>query len=159
MAKKKNKYVATPGAQFSPANAQAIGEALEELGEGISPDGLVDVAKTHPVLNELFEWDDTSAAHRYRLSQARHILGHIAVVVKMPDGGMKPVRAFHSLEVVDEGDETPSRNYIHINVVKREPELAEAVVLRAKAEVKAWRQRYNHLREYFEPVFKAIERV
>ena len=54
-----------------------IAEALENIRKagGLTPSRVVKVAsRTDSILHGLFEWDDSSAAHQFRLNQARRII-------------------------------------------------------------------------------------
>ena len=149
-------YTATRGAGFSNADAQEIGEAVERIGDQVTPDDVVDAARdTSSPLHRLFEWDDTLAAVRWRRQEARSVLNHLAVVVKMPDGNLEPIRAFHSVDV--ETDDTTARRYVHVSVVKSRPDIADNVVDRARGELESWRNRYRGYREFFGSVFSAID--
>lgn len=166
MKRTKRIYKAKPGAPFTQKNAQQIGEEIEKLGESVTPAELVSEAKRNTVLKKYFTWDDRKAAHDHRLWQARHLLGSLSVVVEMPNGDQKELRAFYSQKVEsssvdDEGSEEvrTSRRYMHISVVEREPELARDVIGDAKRELREWKTRYSDYSAYFGPVFAAIEQV
>jgi len=65
-------------------NPQTCGEELERLRveKGLlTPEVVVDAATdaTSP-LHAAFEWDDTAAAHQYRISQARRLITSIRIV-------------------------------------------------------------------------------
>lgn len=85
------------------ADAQVAGEVCEELErEGrLTPENLVEVSKDEnaPLHNE-FEWNDATAANKYRRSQAQFIIQML--VVKSPDDEEEekkpPVRAFFAID-------------------------------------------------------------
>lgn len=157
-------YKAAPGARFSDKKAAQIGVVLEKMGDSVTPVEVVNEArkKTSP-LHDQFEWDDKKAAGKWRLQQARHILGHINVVVTMPGGESSQIRAFHSLNCLseEEGDDeaVAERRYVHISVAEREPEAAEDIVAEARRELAQWKRRYEAYSSYFGEVFSAIESV
>lgn len=85
------------------ADAQVAGEVCEELErEGrLTPENLVEVSKDEnaPLHNE-FEWNDATAAKKYRRSQAQFIIQML--VVKSSDDEEEekkpPVRAFFAID-------------------------------------------------------------
>jgi hypothetical protein len=157
-------YKAAVGAQFNTKKAQEIGEVLESLGDSVTPGDVVHEArkKRSPLHNE-FDWDDESAANKFRLTHARHILGHINVVVTGEGGEQQELRAFYSINFVtsepEDEDVVTERRYVHIKVAEREPAAADDIVAEAKRELDQWRQRYKAYRSYFGSVFEAIEKV
>jgi hypothetical protein len=57
-------------------DAQIIGEYIElHFPDGVTPHQLLEVAtpKSSPI-HKYFDWNDESAAHKYRLDQARGII-------------------------------------------------------------------------------------
>ena len=160
----KRVYGAADGAQFPASQAQQIGEELEGIGEAPSAREVVATAKRRKksALHGQFEWDDPTAAQKYRLEQARHILNHIVIQVTTNDGEEKNVRAYHHAEVVvarddDTGEETKERRYVHVSVVEREPDIAEHTCEQALKELIGWKTRYALYRELFAGVFEEID--
>ena len=72
--------VKTPGTKGQRLIKQAL-KALERQGK-LTPDDLVIAAKNpkHP-LHDRFDWDDTVAAQRWRVHQAREIINSVQAVV------------------------------------------------------------------------------
>lgn len=80
----KKKFKARNGAPFSVKDAQKIGEELEDIKKkgNLTPPRIIERAKSKKsILNRYFEWEDTKAAEKWRLQQARNITGHIIEVV------------------------------------------------------------------------------
>ena len=82
-----------------PVSAQVAGEVCEELEQrnGLTPHNLVEVSRPKDApTHDLFEWDDTVAAEKYREVQARQV---IRLIVKVPEKSKsgEPTRAFVSL--------------------------------------------------------------
>lgn len=81
------------------ADANAVGKELEKLGDNVTPDSVLEVAKDeNNVMHDMFEWDDSIAGQKYRLSQARHIIANIRVNIISDDSEKRPVRAFVSIK-------------------------------------------------------------
>jgi hypothetical protein len=81
-----------------PAKANDVGKYFEKLHEEygeISPEIIVEKARDeNNLLHNYFEWDDTKAAHKYRLEQAKEI---IRCLVIQTDSGNK-TRAIVSVQ-------------------------------------------------------------
>jgi len=124
-------------------NPQAVGERLERLRvrHGSLTAGIVvaDAADADSLLHPAFEWDDPTAAHEFRLEQARRLLRHIFVVD--PAISPKPHRAF-IVVTAEAGDA-----YQATRVVLSDAEMRAQVLQRAKAELDSWRRRYSDLKE------------
>ena len=113
------KYKAGKGAGYSNEQAQALGLVLESIGFSASPLQIVAAArpKSSPI-HKLFEWDDTIAAERFRLSQARNHVNHLEVVI-IQEKGERSTKAFHSV-IINSGDQK-HRAYCHMeNVAENE---------------------------------------
>ena len=81
---KAKKFKARAGCPFSIKDVQKIGEELEDIKSrgNLTPNRIVDRAKNNKsILHQYFEWDDTEAAEKYRLQQARQITNHIIEVI------------------------------------------------------------------------------
>ena len=73
------KYYARNGAPFKNKCAQKYGERLEHIAKQnkgkIKPSAVVSDAKDKSsVLHNYFTWDNTEAAEKYRIQQARELI-------------------------------------------------------------------------------------
>lgn len=103
-------------------------------------------------LHKKFCWDDTEAAKRYRLSQAREV---IRVYVTVHDVPSRPVRAWVSLR---EDRVKPGGGYRPIQEVLNDDELRASLLTEAKAELTRVAAKYRDLQE-LAGVFAAIEAI
>ena len=101
-------------------------------------------------LHRCFEWDDSVAAKMYRVEQAKYILRAIVVTVEKEDRPPVRIRAFHNVV------EDDVRCYTTVKHARQTPELWRQVVEKAKAELKSWRQTYQHIKE-FETIFEVVD--
>ncbi len=155
----KKKYIATQGAPFRKANVQIYGEELNKIASNnsgqLNPEDVIEAAKnTNNPLHEYFDWDDTEAANKYRLFQARNMINHITVSVQY-NGSQKEHKAFFSVNSTPE-EKAKNRTYITIDRVLNEPVLRGQVIKDALKEIEYWKRKYA---EYLElrKIFKAIE--
>ena len=135
------------------ANAQAAGEQMEHLNEtvGLTPKNLLDANRNPdaPLYGE-FDWNDETAAEKYRLSQASHIIRSIAV--QKTDGeGKSTVRAF--FKVYDN-----EATYRSITAIFEDSQSREALLSRAIRELKSFKNKYETLCE-LSRVFDCIDAV
>ena len=94
-------------------SAQTVGEICEELGKseaGLSPKTLLDASRDEnsPLHNE-FDWDDTVAAEKWRLEQARILIAHVRIVYSDTEQEQKAIkeRGFVS---------TPGRQSVYVSM-------------------------------------------
>ena len=83
------------------ADAQAVCDELRQLGDEFSPADVVEKAKDNfTELHKCFEWDDTTAAEKYRLHQARQITSNLVFRKVTEEEEDKPVlvRVFNKTE-------------------------------------------------------------
>ena len=132
---------------YFKADAQKV---YEEIGEdAVTPEEVVKKAqKKNSELHKLFEWDDTVAAHKYRLEQARLVIRMLVVVPKAEED--TPIRAF-SLT-------TESCTYQPTRFFLQQPDEYQALLERAKAELIAFKKKYKALTE-LEEIFEAIDEL
>ena len=133
-----------------------VSEELEQIaklnGGMLNPEKVIAYAKKRKTsaLHERFNWDDTEAAHQYRLDQARKI---IRVNVTVMGSDTKPVRAFVSLRN-DRGE----GGYRRTIDVLASPVLKADMLTEAKEEMEVFVNKYRRLKE-LAPVIAAIDAV
>lgn len=150
-------YKWKPGAHLK-INARIAGTELERIrtkhNGRLTPNDVLEEAKARSSpLHKAFVWDDTEAAHKFRLGQASYLIRSIEVVVSASKS--KPagnVRAFVSVK------RERDRSYTSISHAMSDVELRQQVVADALKELQAWRQRYEKLSE-FSKVFAAIDKT
>lgn len=117
-------------------------EALELIAKE-DPDGLVQPervveAASNPdsPLHRYFEWDDSEAAHQWRLAQARRLV--VRVVVR--DGSRKPVRVNVTIR---KADGTERRGYVPAERAASDEDLCTQVLHDTKRVLTAYRTRLS----------------
>lgn len=104
---------------------------------------LEEAAKPSSVLHSAFVWDDSAAAHQYRLIQAGQLIRRVRVVhQEAPDAPARRVTLFHDVSVGRE-----EREYQSVDVIARDVEMRERAEARARAEMTQTRRRYEALVE------------
>lgn len=130
------------------ADAQKV---YQEIGdEQITPEELLEKARKNrkSELHKCFTWDDSVAAEKYRLIQARTVIQMLVVKVEKEDAVAPRVYQITSEKNVYQ----PTRVFLE------QPEEMQVLLERAKAELIAIKQRYKYLSE-LEEVFEAIDNL
>lgn len=131
-------------------------ERIESRDGVITADAVLKAATpASSPLHEYFEWNNTEAAKKYRLWQARMLIRSVAVVYE-EDGRGKYNRGFVNLNVTTDG--TTERGYIGIARAMNDTELRAQLLEQAKQEAVDWRNRYRNLTE-LASVFDAIDNM
>ena len=134
-------------------DAQEVGDCLEKLrlrnGGVITAEVvLAEARKKRSPLHDGFEWDDTAAAHQYRLEQARSITRAVITFIGEEQDDT-PIRAFVTLGGGD---------YESITTVLSVKSKRDALLGQALEEMRTFRRKYHHLKE-LATVFVAIEEL
>lgn len=137
--------------------AQSAGEELERIERAhgvVTPYNLLEESRPgSAVLHTLFEWNDSTAAEQHRLSQAREIIGNIAVVRIWDRPTPEPVRAFVNIL-----PKTQERGYVSIVKVLSNADYTQQMLSQALADFAALRRKYSVLTELAE-LFAVIDRL
>ncbi|MCP4709867.1 MAG: hypothetical protein GY869_14690 [Planctomycetes bacterium] len=137
-------------------SAETVGKYIDKLDEkhgGVTPELLLNESrKKKSPLRDCFEWNDTTAAEKYRLHQARHILRAIVVTSENDENATVKVRAF--VPVVEDDN----HHYTTINRAMSDKELRKQVLTQAVKDLSSWQQKYENLKE-FSDVYASIKKV
>lgn len=131
-------------------------EHINNLFGNLRPETVVEFAKNpETALHGRFNWEDTEAAHKWRLHQARQVL-RVYVHMDLPKHE-EPVRvrAFVSLPIDRASN---GQGYRPIDYVLRNDDLRAQMLASAKRELKSFREKYRTLTELSE-IHAAIDRV
>lgn len=129
------------------ANAQKV---YEEIGDtSISPEEVLEKARNEKSeLHKCFEWDDSTAAEKFRLQQARQIIQLLVIVPQKKTD--EPVRVFSI---------TSQRNtYQPTRLFLQQPDEYQILLKKAKIELAEFKKRYKTLSE-LEEIFKCIDEL
>lgn len=124
------------------ADPQAIGEALAKVAaanaQRLEPEAVIETARNaKSPLHKHFDWDDKTAAHAHRLTQARALIRLIRVQDENAGGN---VPAFVS--IADNGT-----SYRPMAEVKSSAALQALVLRQAERDLEAFQRRYRDLVE------------
>jgi len=139
----------------SITDKNVIGElrAIAEKYGLITPQAVIERARNpNSSLHSKFEWDDTLAAEKWRIEQARRLL---QVTIEYIGENPEPVRAFVSLVRDRSGDDT---GYRVTSVVVSDKELYAEMLRDAVCEMRVFEQKYRRVKE-LRHVFAAMKKV
>lgn len=142
----RRRYEPVVGAHISKKDAVVIGDELDALrdshGHVTARLVLERARRSRSKLHKFFDWDDTSAAEKYRLQQAGQLIRSIRVVIEGDDQPQREMRAY--VNVVTE----ESRVYIPAIEAMSDEAYRQQLLDRALAELEAWRGRYDQMTEF-----------
>lgn len=148
-----NKITAGRHASFGREDAKKIVEVLNQhfpFG-GLTAKKVLEFARPkYSPLHQYFEWDDSVAAEKYRLLQARRIIISIEVEIE----GIK-YRKYTTPVFIEE---TGQRSYVDISIARKSPEIWNQILQIALDEITLWKTKYEHLIQ-LKPIMKAIKRT
>lgn len=125
----------------------------EKNGGNLNPVTVVEAAKNpKSALHNKFEWNNTKAAHEYRLWQARQLIR--VSIEYLEDGKEVPTRVFVSLK----SDRTNNIGYRSMVDVMSDKQMRSELLSDALDELERIKLKYARLRELSE-VFSAIARA
>jgi hypothetical protein len=143
-----------------PIKAQIVGERLAEIqarhGETFGCDDVLEDARPEDSpLHGCFEWDDTEAAEKYRLDQARKIIRSIEVVVITESKAERKGPAYVHIPQATSA-------YMRTETAMADTDRSAQVIAEAKAQLAGWNRRYRFLAavaKEFGPVVEAIDNL
>lgn len=132
------------------ADAQKV---YEEIGDaGITPEELLEKARNESSeLHKCFTWEDSEAAEKWRIHEARRIIQTLVIEVKETE--VQPRKEFRIFQ-----PSSTSKEYQPIQFFKRNQDEYEKLLERAKNELQIFKNRYSEIAE-LEEVIKAIDTV
>lgn len=136
--------------------AQVAGDRIEtiraERGRVHAADVVDDARPEDAPLHPCFEWDDSAAAEKFRVQQARAVLENLVVVpIESPEA--PATRAFFAIGAPNE-----PHDFVPISAVMSDEALRRKALRSVLEELNRIKQKYSDLRELAD-VWKALEAV
>ena len=113
----------------------------------LTPEAIVtEAAAVRSPLHSFFEWDDTTAAQKFRLNQAVQLVRTVCVQV-VRSGSSEPVsvHVFHNVESETASGEKMT-HYVTVKELDREPRMKSYVMEQALARLRSWTAEYESLK-------------
>lgn len=116
------------------ADAEKVAAEIESLGESYSPEDVVKKAEDKTTeLHKCFEWDESKAAYKYRIEQARMISRNL-IYYEPRKPEPSPIRVFYKAE--------SGTGYQPTKLIVRHENHYQELLKRALAELRAFKRRY-----------------
>ena len=136
--------------QIRDANAiSALREIAERNGGSITPEQIVGAAEKDDRLHKYFTWDDTEAAGKWRIEEAKQLLRFTVELIGTKNN---PVRVFVSLST-ERGE-----GYRLVDQAIKISSLREQMIHDALADMESFRERYRRIRE-LSGVFREMKKA
>lgn len=132
------------------AGKRIEGIAESNGGEVTASDVLKDAKKKDSPLHDCFDWNDKTASDKWRLHQARLLLG--SLVVQITVGEPTEVRAFVNMTLPK-----TEQCYYSISDVMDDEEKLKIIIAEAKKQLTAWSSRYKIYKELLTACTKVEE--
>lgn len=129
-----------------PVSAEIAGKEIEKIEKEygkVTSDLLLQRAESEDSpLHDCFEWDDSVAAHKYRLHQATVLILNLSIE---PEEAPKPVkvRAYYNVS-----ENTKKGTFINAKSAFENPDTRDIVLKRALREFNSFREKYKNLNEF-----------
>lgn len=153
-----NKYSYRRGFNFK-VPAQVVGETLEGLAQTgeLTSARFLEVSRPEDApTHNMFEWDDSVAAERYRLQQATVAINSVEVqIVNEATATVTSQAAF--VNVIRKAP-AQSGSFAPIEVALSDENMRSTLLLNALNELKSFRRKYNQLSE-LSNVFLEIKKI
>lgn len=121
-----------------PVDAQTAGSELEEIIRrrgALKPEYVVEESKSRAaVLHSCFEWNNRTAAEKYRQRQAQHLIRNLVTVKLEGSEPSTPVRAFVSVR--------QNHEYVPIATALQSRELRDVMLHDALRELESFVRKY-----------------
>jgi len=128
-------------------DAEKIYSEIQSIGEEATAKQILDYARDENTeLHKCFEWDDSIAAERWRLQQARLIVGNLVYQEPEKQEPTK-IRVLQSTE---------NNTYKPVRLILQNKSEYEQLLEQALAELHAFKERYKNLSE-LEEILALIE--
>lgn len=138
---KTKKYEWRNGFQSQKVDATKVAQILEKLPE-VTPAAVLESARSQKSpMHKLFTWEDTDAAHKWRLHQARQVIG--ALQVTYIEGPVEPVKYMHATVRASKGD----TRYNTVDEILSKRDTRNQLLNEALRELSSFRRKYAMLSE------------
>lgn len=127
------------------ADANKCYEEIQEIGEEVKPEQVLDKARDKgSELHKCFDWNDSVAAEKYRLYQARLVINHLIVVkCDVDEEKAEPIQ----FRVMLKNENDKDSGYKQTLVMVRDEDEYKKLLEQAYRELHSFKQKYSCLSE------------
>ena len=150
-----------PGKELRGISATVLHRALMQIKKNqpdgrLTPEVIVEVSKSkNSVLHRFFNWDDSEAAHKYRMFQARGLINRTYIVVCKPGAekrksGMSKVIVYKAIISARDPEKETRNSYHSVVEVARRPDMSDIYLNSLKNKVRAIIKEFESYKELTE---------
>lgn len=134
---------------YKGVDPQKVADEILGIGDEATPQQIVDAARDESTeLHRCFEWNDSVAAEKYRLTQARTIVCNLVIAKPEEKPEAPQIRYFYKTE--SGSGYKPSSHVFKIDTEY------QSLLKRAYAELHSFKVKYANLKE-LEPILELID--
>ena len=120
-------------------------EEIQGIGDEVTPRQVLDRARNKRTeLHKCFDWDDSVAAEKYRLEQARDVLRKLIVVKREVDNDEREPIQFR---VMMKNENTQNSTYKQTIFMVKDEDEYQKLLEQARLELHVFKQKYSCLSE------------
>ena len=135
------------------ADPEKVFNEILAIGEEATPAQIVEAAKDESSeLHKCFTWDDTEAADKWRLFEARQVARLLVTYTEDDEEEKEPIRLLHK------PDRDSDTGYKQTALIVLNADEYKALLRQAKAELDAFRKKYKTIKE-LDRIFAAIDEL
>lgn len=128
---------------YKGVDPQKVADEILGIGDEATPQQIVDAARDESTeLHRCFEWNDSVAAEKYRLTQARTIVCNLVIARPEAEVEKPKIRCFYKPE--------SSQGYKPSTYIFHVPSEYEKLLEQAYSELRAFKAKYSALQELSE---------
>lgn len=131
-------------------------EKIEQKYGALTPANIVESAKSRKsILHPAFEWDDTIAAEKFRLQQARIIINNVEVII-VSDSGTTEIAVFEMVNVEESGRQYKHIQTLTFNEIEQVKNNTLAALTQLSNKLKVYKQ-FNKVLEHLQEAILALQ--
>lgn len=140
------------GLRLFCADAQKVANEISEIGESATPQEILEKGRNPATeLHKCFEWDDSKAAEKFRIEQARTIVRCLVIRETEEPKEQKPeIRMFYKT--------SGGEGYKPTTIIMQDKDEYQKLLERAYAELSSFKNKYRSLAE-LDGIFDLIDKL
>lgn len=135
---------------YKNVDPQAVADEIISIGSSATPKEILEKARDERTeLHKCFQWDDTIAAEKFRLQQARQVVSFLVIREEAVPENRPEIRFFYKT------DSMHSDGYKQTRLIVQQEDEYKKLLEQAWRELKAFKAKYSCLKELQE-IFELI---
>ncbi len=150
-----------PGKELRGISAAVLYSALMQIKENqpdgrLTPEIIVKISKAkNHILHRFFNWDDSEAAHKFRMLQARGLINRTSIAVCKPGAekrksGKSTVIVYKAIVSARDPEKETRNSYHSVVEVARRPDMSDIYLNSLKNKVRAIIKEFESYKELAE---------